>query len=154
LPNSIWTPLRDSIFMMVRGHETLVPAFLICPSVVSLVDGYNLPMRVDNDKGCPVPSCSVDLGPNCPCPLIPRDYRATSLTFGAGPTPLKGPFGSNGFPVGCKSACAAGLSPDQSNSPNCCTGSYNTAQTCLTSRVDYYSYFSVFSPVHSGRRNA
>ncbi|KAI0256168.1 thaumatin-like protein [Lactifluus subvellereus] len=94
---------------------------------VSLVDGYNLPMRVENDKGCPVPSCPVDLGPNCP-------------------TPLKGPFDSNGFPVGCKSACAAGLSPDPNNSPNCCTGSYNTAQTCLPSRVAYYSYFKSHCP--------
>jgi hypothetical protein len=32
---------------------------------VSLVDGYNLPMRVETDKGCPVGSCTVDLGPNC-----------------------------------------------------------------------------------------
>lgn len=22
---------------------------------VSLVDGYNLPMRINNDKGCPIP---------------------------------------------------------------------------------------------------
>ena len=26
-----------------------------------------------------------------------------------GPTPLKGPFDSTGFPVGCKSACVANL---------------------------------------------
>jgi hypothetical protein len=57
---------------------------------VSLVDGYNLPVRIDNDKGCPVPECAVDLGPNCPAPL-------------------KGPYDSTGFPVGCKSACEANL---------------------------------------------
>ena len=85
-----------------------------------------MPMRIDNDKGCPVPSRPVDLGPNCQCPLIPRERHTTSLTFWAGPTPLKGPFDSNGFPVGCKSACAAGLSPDPNNSPNCCTGSHKT----------------------------
>ncbi|KAH0581025.1 hypothetical protein H2248_012168 [Termitomyces sp. 'cryptogamus'] len=33
---------------------------------VSLVDGYNLPMRITNNKGCPVADCPVDLGPNCP----------------------------------------------------------------------------------------
>lgn len=32
---------------------------------VSLVDGYNLPMRIDNTKGCGIASCPVDLGPNC-----------------------------------------------------------------------------------------
>ena len=33
--------------------------------IVSVVDGYNLPMAVTNDKGCTVASCPVDLGPNC-----------------------------------------------------------------------------------------
>ena len=32
---------------------------------VSLVDGYNLPMRIDNNKGCGKAQCPVDLGPNC-----------------------------------------------------------------------------------------
>lgn len=32
---------------------------------VSLVDGYNLPMRVSNSVGCPNAECPVDLGPNC-----------------------------------------------------------------------------------------
>ena len=35
--------------------------------VVSIVDGYNLPMKIINDAGCPTPSCPVDLGPNCEC---------------------------------------------------------------------------------------
>ena len=56
--------------------------------IVSLGDGYNLPIRIDNNKGCPQPACAVDLGPNCP----PQ---------------YKGPFNSDGFPVGCKSACVA-----------------------------------------------
>ena len=50
---------------------------------VSLVDGYNLPMRITNNQGCPVAECAVDLGPNCPAAL-------------------KGPYDSSGFPVGCK----------------------------------------------------
>ncbi|KAI9428648.1 Osmotin thaumatin-like protein [Lactarius indigo] len=94
---------------------------------VSLVDGYNLPMRINNNKGCGIPLCGVDLGPNCPAPL-------------------KGPYDSTGFPVGCKSACAAGLAPDPNNSPNCCTGSHNTAATCPHEGVQFYSYFKSNCP--------
>ena len=39
--------------------------FLILLLAVSLVDGYNLPMSVNNNAGCGVPLCGVDLGPNC-----------------------------------------------------------------------------------------
>ncbi|CAE6480607.1 unnamed protein product [Rhizoctonia solani] len=94
---------------------------------VSLVDGYNLPMRISNSAGCPVAECAVDLGPNCP-------------------TPLKGPFDSSGFPVGCKSACAANLDGNQANSKNCCSGQYSTPQTCPPSGVSYYSYFKNACP--------
>ncbi|KAF8630526.1 hypothetical protein AX17_005403, partial [Amanita inopinata Kibby_2008] len=31
---------------------------------VSIVDGANLPMRINNSVGCGIPSCPVDLGPN------------------------------------------------------------------------------------------
>ncbi|KAF8258611.1 Osmotin thaumatin-like protein [Lactarius quietus] len=94
---------------------------------VSLVNGYNLPMRIDNDAGCGVPLCGVDLGPNCP-------------------SPLKGPFDSTGFPVGCNSACHAQLAPDPNNDPNCCTGKYDTAATCTPNNVQYYSYFKSNCP--------
>jgi len=94
---------------------------------VSLVDGYNLPMSVTNNKGCHVASCPVDLGPNCPAAL-------------------KGPFDSTGFPVGCKSACVANLSGNPSNSPNCCSGQFNTPATCPNSGVQFYSYFKSNCP--------
>ncbi|TFK94007.1 thaumatin-like protein [Polyporus arcularius HHB13444] len=94
---------------------------------VSLVDGYNLPVRISNNKGCPVADCPVDLGPNCPAEI-------------------QGPFDSNGFPVGCKSACEAGLGGDPANNPNCCTGSHNTPATCPPSGVQYYSYFKQNCP--------
>jgi len=94
---------------------------------VSLVDGYNLPIRVDNNQGCPVPECAVDLGPNCPAAL-------------------QGPFDSTGFPVGCKSACDANLSGNPSNSPNCCSGQFDTPQTCPSSGVEFYSYFKNACP--------
>ncbi|KAM5545959.1 hypothetical protein V8D89_000085 [Ganoderma adspersum] len=88
---------------------------------VSLVDGFNIPMRVDNNKGCHVADCSVDLNPKCPAAL-------------------RGPKDKSGKVAGCKSACVAGLG-DAANNPNCCTGSHNTAKTCPPSGVAYYSYF-------------
>ncbi|KAF4579576.1 hypothetical protein EYR40_000243 [Pleurotus pulmonarius] len=94
---------------------------------VSLVDGYNLPMRITNNKGCPVAECPVDLGPNCPAPL-------------------KGPFDNVGFPVGCKSACVANLDGNPGNSANCCSGSHNTPATCPPSGVAFYSYFKQNCP--------
>lgn len=80
-------------------------------------------MRITNNKGCAVADCPVDLGPNCP-------------------DPLKGPYDSSGFPVGCKSACFANLEGNQQDSGNCCSGSHNTPQTCPASGVAYYDYFS------------
>ncbi|KAH9927967.1 thaumatin-like protein [Epithele typhae] len=94
---------------------------------VSLVDGYNLPMSITNNKGCHIANCPVDLGPNCP-------------------SQLKGPFDSTGFPVGCKSACVAHLASDPNNDPNCCTGSHNTQGTCPSSGVQFYSYFKSNCP--------
>ncbi|KAF8137400.1 thaumatin [Boletus edulis] len=94
---------------------------------VSLVDGYNLPLSITNTVGCGIANCPVDLGPNCPAPLI-------------------GPFDSTGFPVGCKSACEANLDGNPSNSPNCCSGQYNTPATCPSSGVAYYSYFKSNCP--------
>ncbi|PIL36134.1 hypothetical protein GSI_01794 [Ganoderma sinense ZZ0214-1] len=94
---------------------------------VSLVDGYNLPLRISNNKGCHVADCPVDLGPNCPAAL-------------------KGPYDSTGFPVGCKSACIAGLGGPISDNYDCCTGSHSTPATCPSSGVDYYSYFKSNCP--------
>ncbi|KAK7059952.1 thaumatin [Favolaschia claudopus] len=87
---------------------------------VSFVDGYNLPLRIDNNQGCPAPDCAVDLGPNCPAEQ-------------------KGPFDSSGFPVGCTSACNIdALNGHPDNSPNCCSGIYGTPQTCPSSGVKNY----------------
>ncbi|KAF9778660.1 thaumatin-like protein [Thelephora terrestris] len=88
---------------------------------VSLVDGSNLPMTVTSNKGCPTASCPVDLNPACPSGLAYRD--------------------PSGVIVGCKSACFANLSGNPANSPNCCSGSFNTPQTCPASGVSYYHYF-------------
>ncbi|KAK7464746.1 hypothetical protein VKT23_005953 [Stygiomarasmius scandens] len=87
---------------------------------VSIVDGYNLPLSITNNVGCPIADCPVDLAPNCPASL-------------------KGPFNSAGSPVGCKSACS--VDPNPSNSPNCCSGQFNTPATCPPSGVQFYDYF-------------
>ncbi|KAK7053526.1 thaumatin [Favolaschia claudopus] len=95
---------------------------------ISFVDGYNLPIRIDNDRGCPTPDCAVDLGPNCP-------------------GNQKGPFDSSGFPVGCSSACNIdALNGRAGNSPNCCSGQFDTPQTCPSSGVTNYLYFKNACP--------
>ncbi|KAI0816933.1 thaumatin-like protein [Trametes gibbosa] len=94
---------------------------------VSLVDGYNLPMAITNSANCPLADCPIDLGPNCPAPI-------------------QGPWDSSGFPVGCKSACAANLDGNPTDSANCCSGSHSTAATCPSSSVQFYSYFKSNCP--------
>lgn len=91
---------------------------------VTIVDGANLPMRVESNKGCPVAECTVDLGPECP-------------------SGLKGPFDGLGFPLGCKTACMADSESggNVANSTNCCTGDFGTPQTCLPDNVDHYKFF-------------
>ncbi|KAF5348841.1 hypothetical protein D9756_009713 [Leucocoprinus leucothites] len=89
---------------------------------VSLVDGFNLPMRITNNKGCGTADCPADLNPSCP---------------GA----LKGPTDPSGAVVGCRSACEANLDGNQSDSGNCCSGSHNTAATCPPSGVQFYDFF-------------
>jgi len=87
---------------------------------VSVVNGFNLPMRVDNSGGCGIVSCPVDLTISCP-------------------TELRGPTNADGSVVGCKSACEVDTNP--TNSPNCCTGSFSTPSTCPASHVNFYSFF-------------
>ncbi|KAL5530923.1 hypothetical protein ACEPAG_3799 [Sanghuangporus baumii] len=88
---------------------------------VSLVDGFNIPISVTNNKGCPSSDCPKDLGADCPGPLK---------------------HGNDG----CLSACAANLDGHPEDSPNCCSGSHNTAATCPSSGVQYYSHFKQGCP--------
>ena len=82
-------------------------------------------------------------------PLIshgsPLNLTTNSLE---GPAQLKGPVGNTGALVGCNSACSAGLG-DPNNSPNCCTGKFNTNATCPASGVQSYNFFSEFLPIPS-----
>ncbi|MBW0520182.1 hypothetical protein O181_059897 [Austropuccinia psidii MF-1] len=94
---------------------------------VSNVDGFNLPVKIENNKNCKIATCTVDLNPGCP------DDRMKVRNS-------KGAF------VGCLSACQANLDGHRDNSPNCCSGQYATAQTCPTSGVQYYDYFKSRCP--------
>ena len=41
------------------------PVLTLYHFTVSVVDGYNLPVRVTNNVGCSIADCPIDLGPNC-----------------------------------------------------------------------------------------
>ncbi|GAA6042468.1 hypothetical protein JCM8097_003042 [Rhodosporidiobolus ruineniae] len=88
---------------------------------VSNVDGFNLPVSITNDKGCPAPSCANNINVNCPAELTVTN--------------------AGGDKVGCYSACAANLDGNSADSANCCSGSHDTPDTCPTSGVQYYSTF-------------
>ncbi|KIM38807.1 hypothetical protein M413DRAFT_19912 [Hebeloma cylindrosporum] len=94
---------------------------------ISLIDGFNLPMSNTNNVGCPVAECAVDLVRDCP-------------------KALEGPYTTNGWPIGCKSACLANLNGNQANSPDCCTGQYSTPKTCPASGVTFRQYFKSSCP--------
>ncbi|KIY68976.1 Osmotin thaumatin-like protein [Cylindrobasidium torrendii FP15055 ss-10] len=91
---------------------------------VSVVDGFNIPAKIDNNVGCGVPSCPVDLNPLCPSELSANYHHA------------------DGSAAGCLTACKAGLAPDLQNDPYCCTGTYATGpEACPASGVLYYDLF-------------
>ncbi|XP_059442203.1 thaumatin-like protein 1b [Corylus avellana] len=81
---------------------------------VSLVDGYNLPMKVvpegGTDQNCPSVGCLADLNDSCPSEL-----KVTSADADGN--------------VACKSACMA-----FNQSKYCCTGAYSFPSTCKPSR--------------------
>jgi hypothetical protein len=75
---------------------------------VSLVDGYNVPLKITSAGGsgdCRTAGCVADLRSSCPAALKVS--------------------GSNGKVIACKSACETFGTPQY-----CCTGNHNTSQTC------------------------
>ncbi|KAI0776235.1 thaumatin [Trametes elegans] len=102
----------------VTGTGYLIAEFTL--GINGTPDNYDAKL-VGRFGGCPVADCPVDLGPNRP------DH-------------LKCLFDSSGFPVGCKSACSAGLG-DPVNDPNCCTATHNTPATCPPTGIAFYDYF-------------
>ncbi|KAI7738337.1 hypothetical protein M8C21_005370 [Ambrosia artemisiifolia] len=86
---------------------------------VSLVDGFNLPISVVPQGGCPVTDCPVDINAKCPPELAVKD-------------------GSGGT-IGCKSACVAFNKPEY-----CCTGDHGTPETCPP--TNYSMFFKNLCP--------
>jgi len=84
---------------------------------VSLVDGYNLPLSVTNNVGCPTANCPVDLGLNCEHTCLFVCVLSLWKRFVSGPAPIQGPFEPSGFAVGCKSACEANIDGNPVRSP-------------------------------------
>ncbi|KAL2524431.1 Pathogenesis-related thaumatin superfamily protein [Abeliophyllum distichum] len=88
--------------------------------VVSLVDGYNLPMLIVAEGGtrggCSATGCLIDL--NGACPKVLSMFRLN---------------GSWAHGVACKSACEAFGDPVY-----CCNEAYNTPDTCYPSAYSLY----------------
>lgn len=101
---------------------------------VSLVDGYNLPMLVTPQGGsgnnCTTTGCIGDLNSACPSELKMMNTLSSSSSGGRD--------GTNEC-VACKSACEA-FKDDK----YCCSGAYNTPQTCSPS--SYSQYFKSACP--------
>ncbi|MFS8007281.1 putative glucan endo-1,3-beta-D-glucosidase [Helianthus anomalus] len=86
---------------------------------VSLVDGFNLPISVVPQGGCPVTDCPVDINGQCMPELAVKD-------------------GSRGT-IGCKSACVA-----FNKSEYCCTGDHGAPETCPP--TNYSKFFKNLCP--------
>ena len=114
---------------------------------VSLVDGFNLPMSITNNVGCPVADCKVDLGKFFTRPrILLVSFTHWPFFLFVSPAPdcpaqLRKPLDASGKPLGCLSACAANVDGNQQDSPNCCSGSHDKPATCPSSGVAFYKYF-------------
>lgn len=53
------------ITMVINNYLYLFHVNVLRMFLVSLVDGYDLPVSITNNVGCAVASCPVDLGPDC-----------------------------------------------------------------------------------------
>ncbi|KAG8774384.1 hypothetical protein FRC12_002023 [Ceratobasidium sp. 428] len=89
---------------------------------VSLREGFDLPMRISNNKGCPDAQCAVDLNSICP-------------------DALKGTADPSGLTVACRTACQANLDGNQANSTNCCSGAFSTPETCPSNSIAFNDFF-------------
>ncbi|ELU41109.1 thaumatin-like protein [Rhizoctonia solani AG-1 IA] len=82
---------------------------------VSLLDGFDLPIRITPSAECPAAECAVDLVATCPEPLrIPTDQNQPAQ--------------------GCTTSCFANLDGNPGNSANCCTSTlpWFTGGSCPT----------------------
>lgn len=51
--------------MMVRTYSCESHPHSLTSVTVSLVDGFNIPISITNDKNCPPAECAADLGATC-----------------------------------------------------------------------------------------
>ena len=92
---------------------------------VSLVDGFNIPMRILSNKGCDLSDCPTDLDETCMLfsfwgpafislsVILFNSFKYLLMSWSpSGPEVLK--FGD----IGCKSACFANLDGNQRESVN------------------------------------
>ncbi|KAI3796832.1 hypothetical protein L1987_39518 [Smallanthus sonchifolius] len=86
---------------------------------VSLVDGFNLPISVVPEGGCPTTNCPTDINAKCPPEIAVKDR--------------------SGGTIGCKSACLAFQKPEY-----CCTGDHNRPETCPP--TNYSKFFKNLCP--------
>ncbi|KAF8754527.1 thaumatin-like protein [Rhizoctonia solani] len=87
---------------------------------VSLLDGFDLPIRITPSAECPAAECAVDLVATCPEPLrIPTDQNQ----------PAQADF------VFCE------LDGNPGNSANCCTGQFSTQEACPSNNIAFFDYF-------------
>ncbi|KZV91210.1 thaumatin-like protein [Exidia glandulosa HHB12029] len=106
------------------GSKTTTPDFYD----VSLVDGFNLPVRVeltDGPASCPAAGCVNDLLPQCPSELAVK---------------------VGGNTVACSSACHANIDGNPTNSSNCCTGSFASPSACPPNKTQFYNFFKSSCP--------
>ncbi|KAJ7443980.1 Osmotin thaumatin-like protein [Mycena galericulata] len=91
---------------------------------VSLVDGYNLPMRIDNNVGCGIPSCPVDLGPNSNSPNCCTGDHDTAATC-----PPSGVTDYSYFKNNCPDAYAYAYDESSGTALWTCSASLNAVYT-------------------------
>ncbi|CEL59899.1 Thaumatin-like protein OS=Arabidopsis thaliana GN=At1g18250 PE=2 SV=2 [Rhizoctonia solani AG-1 IB] len=94
---------------------------------VSLLDGFDLPIRITSSAECPAAECAADLVASCPQPLrIPTDQNQPAQ--------------------GCTTSCFANLDGNPGNSTNCCTGQFASQGSCPWSNIAFFDYFRESCP--------
>ncbi|GAA6001929.1 hypothetical protein JCM10207_002384 [Rhodosporidiobolus poonsookiae] len=94
----------------------------------SLVPGFIAPMGiVPSGSGCASVVCPTDLNADCPDDRL-KKYDTDGTTV-----------------IACMSACMAGIDAG-TDSNNCCSGAFLDISTCLSSGVEFYSYFKDSCP--------
>ena len=88
--------------------------------IVSVVDGFNVPMQITDNKGSLYTTCAAGLNAYCMRLSCCSTHYTAATHYAsyvrAGPDQLKGPGNGQGQFVGCNSACNAGRGGDHGTS--------------------------------------